>query len=326
MRLPSGAQTGSNSRAGSVVNRCRNSRAVSNSHTSAVPVDHPSDRDHAAVGGQPFGRLARLGRDPRGPQSGVRPDPSIAVGARHRLRGRRSVRPARPTARRSPRSLAESRPVAQPARDRRRSAACRDRSAAPPPPLPRKEHVVRRREYRRRFRIEQTRRLHRVQRTDVDALTVGRTEREEQKVLAIRQELRVPVAQVWCYDLGGGYGLPATGWHAKQRFGRGASEQDGTRGVPGTTTSIQRCLRQVLHEAGGHVDTPQLPAGEERHRLVVGRPEGVRFRLPSPRAAARFPSPAAGARVDSFRRRPPETRACVRLVKSQNRSHQRQAV
>ena len=93
-------------------------------------------------------------------------------------------------------------------------------------------------------------------------------------MLAVWQELRVPVAHVWSDDLGRGHGLSASGWHAKQWFGGGSSKENRARGVPGAATGIQRRIRQVLHETAGHVDPLQLPTGEERHRLVVGRPEG----------------------------------------------------
>ena len=213
MRLPSGDQIGSNSRAGFDVNLWRTSRAVSNNHTSLFPSTmritatvRPSGDNRKAWGspesGPPTDRsAARLVHPSQLPLAAV-----CAVGD-------------------GPAGAADSATLAQWSRRSGDLSRHRRRIADGLQPfefrllredraLSREEEVIRRHEYRRRLGVEHTRRVHRVQRADVDALTFRRAKREEQKVVAVRQEVRKPVAEVWRFDDGGGYDLP-TEWPAR---------------------------------------------------------------------------------------------------------------
>src|SRR5262249_56464078 len=104
--------------------------------------------------------------------------------------------------------------------------------------LPREHDVVRRSKYRRRFGVEQAGCLFRVEGPDVDTLTLRGAVGEKQEVPAVRQELRVTVAEVRCLDLCGGHGPPAAGGPAVQPFGPGAGEQDRAPALSGAAPRI----------------------------------------------------------------------------------------
>src|SRR5262249_56404083 len=115
-------------------------------------------------------------------------------------------------------------------------------------PLPRNHQIIRRGEDRGRIRVEQAPGLLRVQRTQINTLTLGGTESKEHKVVAVRQELGITVPTVRRLKFRCENRFPTTRMNAVERLNGGVREQNRAVRPPGSATT-GRNVCQISHKS-----------------------------------------------------------------------------